>query len=220
MIVAEPGSGKSTSIRTLDPKTTFIIFTHKPPMFKGFKAQYTPYSKDNPKGNYYHTPNAATILVLLDRISKDMPHIKTIVIDDFQYVSAFEFMNRVEEKGFDKFNAIGKNMFLMATKPVELRDDLLVFYLTHPDTTTDGEGAKRIKAKTIGKLVDEKISLEGLFNVVLYGKVKKTKDGLQHVFETVNSGENTARAPMGMFETPEIPNDLEIVRQAILKHEY
>ncbi len=111
-------------------------------------------------------------------------------------------------------------MFLTATKPKELRKDLTVFYLTHSETTSDGEGVRRTKAKTIGKLVDDKISLEGLFNLVLYGRVKKTKDGLAYVFETVNNGENTGRTPIDMFETPEIPNDLEIVRKAIIDYEY
>lgn len=219
MIIAEPGVGKSTSMRTLDPATTFVInVSGKPLPFKNWKQSYIPFNKDNKTGNYYVTHDPRIVLRLLEIISKDMPHIKTIVIDDFQFISAFEFMERVEEKGFEKFNSIGKNMYLLATKPEQLREDLVVFYLTHAETVSDGDGFRRTKAKTIGRLVDDKISLEGLFTVVLYGRAKKTKDGINYVFETHNNGENTCRSPLGMFETGEIPNELEIVRQAIVEY--
>lgn len=219
MIIAEPGAGKSTSIRNLNPETTFIInVSGKPLPFKGWKQKFVPFDPKAKTGNYYITKDARIIQRLMDIVSSDMPHINTIVIDDFQFMSAFEFMDRVEEKGFEKFNAIGKNMYLVATKPAELRDDLVVFYLTHAETVSDTDGVRRTKAKTIGRLVDDKISLEGLFTVVLYGRAKKTKDGIGYVFETRNNGENTCRSPLGMFEDVEIPNDLEQVRVAIVDY--
>lgn len=220
MIVAEPGSGKTTSIRGLNPETTFVIVVYYKggTMFPGWKKNYKEWDPKTRAGNFYITSDPRLILKLMQIISDEMPHINTIVIDDFQFVSAFEFMNRAEEAGFGKFNSIGKSMFLMATKPEELRGDLVVFYLTHVETINDETGARK-KAKTIGKLVDDKISLEGLFSLVLFGKVKKTKEGLSYVFETVNNGENTCRSPIGMFKDPEIPNDLEVVRQAIVNYE-
>ena len=136
----------------------------------------------------------------------------------YQFLSAFEYMNKAEETGFAKFNSIGKAMFLTATKPKELREDLLVFYLTHVEMDTDINGVRRQKAKTIGKLIDNILTLEGLFTIVLFGKVKKTKDGINYVFETKNNGENTCKTPKGMFDAPEIPNDLALVAKHI--HSY
>lgn len=219
MIIAETGSGKSTAIEALDPATTFVInVSGKELPWRGSTKTYVEWDKKTRKGNYYETSDAQHILRLLEIISEEMPHIETVVIDDFQYISAFEFMRRVDEAGFTKFNNIGKNMFLTATKPKELRKDLLVFYLTHPETFVDAEGNRRVKAKTIGKLVDEKITLEGLFTTVLYARVKKTKDGVAYIFETRNNGENTCKSPKGMFETVEIPNDLSIVKNAIKEY--
>lgn len=219
MIVAETGSGKSTSIEKLNPETTFIInVSGKELPWQGAEKQYTTWDKATRKGNYYETSDPKLILRLMDIVSEEMPHITTLIVEDFQYITAFEFMNRVEEKGFEKFNSMGKNMFLISTKPKELRKDLIVFYLTHPEVTTDSDGIRKVKAKTIGKLIDEKITLEGLFTTVLYGRVKKTKEGVDYIFETKNNGENTCKSPKGMFEKPEIANDLEIVRQAIIEY--
>jgi hypothetical protein len=82
------------------------------------------------------------------------------------------------------------------------------------------EGKKRYKAKTIGRMVDEKLTLEGLFSIVLFGKVKKDKDGnIRYVFETQNNGENTCKSPKGMFSSFEIVNDLAYVRESILNYE-
>jgi hypothetical protein len=219
MIVAEAGSGKSTSIETLNPSETFIInVSGKSLPFRGWKSKYQKFDPKTKKGNYYETSDPKLVLRLLEVINTDMPEVKSIVIDDYQYLSAFELMNRAEEKGYEKFTSIGKSMFLTATKPKEMRDDLVVFYLTHVETDTDVNGVKRQKAKTIGKMIDQNLTLEGLFTIVLFGKVKKVKDGVEFIFETRNNGENTCKSPKGMFEQPEIPNDLEFVRKSIIDY--
>lgn len=101
-----------------------------------------------------------------------------------------------------------------------MRDDLMVFYLTHAEESTDLEGKRKVKAKTIGKLIDDKLTLEGLYSIVLFGKVKKNKDGdMRYIFETQNNGENTCKSPKGMFTSFEIPNDLQTVRDAIINYE-
>ena len=101
-----------------------------------------------------------------------------------------------------------------------MRDDLTIFFMTHSEETTDASGKRKQKAKTIGKMVDEKLTLEGLFSIVLYGKVKKGKDGkMQYVFETQTDGANTCKSPMGMFKENDIPNDLQLVKEAIIKFE-
>lgn len=112
------------------------------------------------------------------------------------------------------------NLAKVATLPKDLRDDLTIFFLTHAEESSDIDGNRKLKAKTIGKMVDNVLTLEGLFSIVLFGKVKKDKElGVKYVFETQNNGENTCKSPKGMFPTLEIPNDLALVKQAIINYE-
>ena len=221
LIIAESGAGKSTSIANLDPIETFIInVANKSLPFKGWKKKYVQWSKDNPTGNVYGGSTTAQIEACLRYVSEKRKDIKNIVIDDFQYMSSFEFFERVDEKGYEKFTQIGAGLARIARLPKDLREDLQIYFLTHAEESTDLEGKRKFKAKTIGKMVDEKLTLEGLFSIVLFGKVKKSKDGeVRYVFETQNNGENTCKSPRDMFTGFEIPNDLALVRQAILEYE-
>ena len=221
LVIAESGAGKSTSIENLDPKETFIVnVANKPLPFKGWKKKYTQWSKDTPTGNLYTGSTAQQIEACLGYVNSKRTEIKTIVIDDFQYMSSFEFFDAVDEKGYEKFTRIGANLARIARMPKDLRDDLTVIFLTHAEESTDLEGKRKFKAKTIGKMVDEKLSLEGLFSIVLFGKVKKDKDGsIRYVFETQNNGENTCKSPKGMFKDFEITNDLALVKKAIVAFE-
>ena len=109
---------------------------------------------------------------------------------------------------------------MVARAPQNMRDDLIVYMLTHAEESMDAYGEKRIKAKTVGKMIDNSLTLEGLFSIVLFAKVKKDKDGqLKYVFETRNDGNNTCKTPPEMFDDKEISNDLELVRQAIINYE-
>jgi len=221
LVIAESGCGKSTSIESLNPQETFIInVANKPLPFKGWKKKYAPFDISTKKGNVASVSKPADIEAILKIVNNERKEIKNIVIDDFQYMSAFEYFNRATEKGFDKFTQMGAALAHIAKLPILMRDDLMVFYLTHAEESVDLEGKRKVKAKTIGKLVDDKLTLEGLFSVVLFGKVKKNKDGdLRYVFETQNNSENTCKSPRGMFATFEIANDLQIVRDAIIAYE-
>lgn len=221
LIVAESGSGKTTSLMNLPEEETFIVnIANKPLPFKGWKRKYPMLSKDNPKGRMSAVNSPAGIIKAMDYVNKDRPEIKNLIIDDWQYMSAFEFFDRSDEKGYDKFTDIGKWLAQVAKKPVTMRDDLTIFFLTHSEETVDNKGRRKTKAKTIGKMIDEKLTLEGLFSIVLYGKVKRDKDGeLEYVFETQNDGSNTCKSPIGMFESADIPNDLQLVKEAIIKYE-
>lgn len=221
LVIAESGTGKSTSIENLDPKETFIInVANKPLPFKGWKKKYTIWSKENPSGNMYDKSTVPNIEACIKYVNDKRPDIKVLVVDDFQYMSSFEFFERVDEKGYEKFTQIGAGLARIARMPKDLRDDLQIYFLTHAEESTDLEGKKRYKAKTIGRMVDEKLTLEGLFSIVLFGKVKKDKDGIiRFVFETQNNGENTCKSPKGMFPSFEIVNDLEFVRKAIIDYE-
>jgi hypothetical protein len=106
---------------------------------------------------------------------------------------------------------------MIAELPKQLtRDDLDIFYLTHSESAfDDSTGQKYAKAKTVGKLVDNVITLEGMFTIVIYTEVEKTKEGVKHWFVTQNDGSTTAKSPMGMFEEIKIPNDLKLVKEKL-----
>lgn len=220
LIFGRSKAGKSTSLETLDPKTTFIINVgDKPLPFRGWEKLYTPFNSKDKTGNIVSVSETPLILKVMDIVDKELPHIKTLIMEDYQYQSGFEFMNRISQKGFEKFNDIANNIYLTASKkPKEMRKDLIIFYLNHEDDVSDESGIIRIKAKTCGKLIDNLISFEGLFTTVLRANTRKTKEGIQYYFETQTDGITTAGTPKGMFESSEIPNNLELVREAILSY--
>lgn len=212
LIVGPSGSGKSTSLEHLDPKTTFIInVKNKPLPFKGWKNSYSILSKENPNGNYIGTDNPGTILATMQHVNEKMPQITTLVIEDFQYMAANEYMNRAAETGFAKFTSIGKNIYSVADLHNKLRENLVVIYINHDDQTMDAMGDVKVRAKTAGKLIDNVVTLEGLFTTVLFTKVRKGKEAMEYFFVTQTDGATTAKSPRGMFETLEIPNDLNYV---------
>lgn len=129
---------------------------------------------------------------------------KSIVIDDAQYLMANEFMRRSSEKGYDKFTDIGKNYWgLIMTVVNDLADDVVVYFLSHIERDQEGHE----KVKTIGKLLDDKITVEGLFSIVLKTSVQDGK----YSFLTQTSGMDTAKSPIGLFEDLQIDNDLKYV---------
>lgn len=221
LVIAESGSGKSTSIENLNPAETFIInVANKGLPFRGWKKKYILWSKETPNGNMYNKSTPEGIEACIKYVSEKRPEIKYLVIDDFQYMSSFEFFDRADEKGYEKFTKIGAHLARIARMPKDMRDDLIIFFLTHAEESTDVEGKRKFKAKTIGKMVDEKLTLEGLFSVVLFGKAKKDKEGnIRYVFETQTNGENTCKSPKDMFPTFEIANDLKLVADAITDYE-
>lgn len=96
-----------------------------------------------------------------------------------------------------------------------MREDLYVVYINHDEESTDSMGDRKLRAKTAGKLIDNVVTLEGLFTHVLFTKVKKGKDGMEYFFTTQTDGANTAKSPKGTFESVEIPNDLNFVIKTI-----
>jgi len=221
LIIGESGSGKSTSARNLPVEETFWInVANKSLPMKGWKTKYPKLSKENPEGRMSTVNSPSGIIKVMEYVSKDRPDIKNLIIDDWQYMSAFEYFDRADEKGYEKFTEIGKWLAQVAKKPITLREDLTIFFLTHSEDTQDKRGNKRTKAKTIGRMVDEKLTLEGLFSIVLYARVKRNEEGnLIYVFDTKNDGSNTCKTLMGMFEEDEIPNDLQALKEAITEYE-
>jgi len=208
LVIGQSGSGKSTSLRNLDPKTTFIInVLDKPLPFKAFKKNYQPCTSKNKKGNYFTTNDWSHVVKCIEMVNKERPEITTLVIDDWQYILSYEFMRRVSEKGFDKFSELANHGWSTINACLGTRDTLTNFILSHSDVDATG----RSKCKTIGKMLDEKITIEGLFTTVLHSRVV---DG-QYLFQTQYDGEFLAKSPMGMFEEHLIPNDLVAVKNAV-----
>lgn len=206
-IVGKSGTGKSTSVRNLNPDETYVIsVAGKSLPFKGSKSLYS-----TGKKNYVETTDWKTIVEVLKGINEKREDIKNIVIDDGQYLMGFEFMNRADERGFDKFNEIGVHANEVFQTARTLRDNLKVFVLWHPEIGDDGE----YKMKTVGKMVDNYITLEGLFEIILYTHVDVGTEKSDYVFMTNYTKKYPAKSPMGMFEKESIPNDLLLVSQAI-----
>lgn len=218
LIAGESGSGKSRSTKGLNPKETFIINVSgkELPYREAFKNYTEFHPSESPKGNHLIVSKADDIIKALLYVSNKRPEIKNIVIDDNQYISAFEFMNRAKQVGYDKFTDIALNMFnIVMTVKQQTRKDLKVFFLNHIEESMDVRGVKRIKAKTLGKLIDDKITYEGLFSIVLGTEVEEKNGKLSYYFITNSDGMTSFKSPEGMFEEMRIPNDLQVVVDAI-----
>jgi hypothetical protein len=210
-IIGPSGEGKSTSIRTLDPKETIIIgVAGKELPFKGASKMYNLENK-----NYVEISTSKEIVDTLKNISEKGTHIKNIVIDDIQYVMGFEFMKRATEVGYTKFSQIGQNMFNILSNARTLRKDLKVFCLGHSEPVEDSGEIVGYKMKTIGKMLDNNINLEGLFTICLYTYVEEGKSGPEYYFLTNRHKKRPAKSPMGMFDDTLIPNDLKLVSEKI-----
>lgn len=202
LIIGQSGTGKSTSLRHLDPKSTLLIQVIKKSL--PFRSNYWRYF-DREKcrdGNIFVTDQWNEILALARKTQR-----KVIVLDDFQYMLANEFMRRSDERGFDKFTEIGRHAWEVITELSKLPDDVRIYILSHSDERDDGS----VKMKTIGKLLDEKIAPEGMFTIVLRTLASDDK----YHFTTRNSGSDIVKTPIGLFDDHRIDNDLAAVDAAI-----
>ena len=217
-VVGESGSGKSTSLRNLDPKETFVISTTgKPLPFRGWRKKYTPIkiSDTGVIGNYYVGSNWEIILKILKIINKKMPHIKVVILDDMQYVLSYEFVDRATEGGYNKFSELAQHLMEILRYAEVMRDDCKMVFLTHCENVGDTMNPKYV-IKTIGKLLAEKVTLEGLFTYLFFTKVIEGDDGkMQYKFLTNTDGACVAKTPLGMYDNLLIDNDLNEVIKVI-----
>ena len=222
-VCGESGSGKSTSIRNLDPQETFIIATiAKPLPFRGWKKNYTKFVIDKESkeisGNYYVNDKSDNIVKMMKLVSSKMPHIKVLIIDDLQYSMAFEFVDRAGEKSYDKFNEMAQHMLNIFRTTFELRDDLTVVFLTHSENVGTEIDPKYV-LKTLGKLLKEKVTTEGLFTCMLFTEVDFDEDTPKYYFITNADGKCIAKSPMGMFDKLKIDNDLNEVIKIVKEYQ-
>jgi hypothetical protein len=195
LILGESGSGKSTSLRNFEPNELVIYnVAGKPLPFR--------------KGAKMNRADNATYKVIEQNMSKKK--FKCYVIDDSQYLLCFELFDRSAETGYTKFTEMANHFYSLIKFVIrEMPNDTIVYFLHHIEQQ-DG----KIKAKTIGKMLDEKLTVEGLFSIVL---MAVNKDG-EHIFLTQSDGTNTVKTPLEMFDKEEIDNDLKLVDSKIREY--
>lgn len=198
-ILGESGTGKTTSLRNMNPQETLLIQSIRKPL--PFRSEGWSYVTKG-GGNMVVCDQSAQIIGLMHKTRRPI-----IVLDDFQYILANEFMRRTEERGYDKFTEIGRHAWDILCAASALPEHVRVYILSHTETSDSG----RIKAKTIGRMLDEKITLEGMFSIVMRTCVING----QYLFSTRNNGSDTVKTPLGLFEAEHIENDIATVDAAI-----
>lgn len=187
MILGQSGSGKSTSLRNYKKGEIGIINVAKKPL--PFKTDIKPFNSDD-------------YMQIEEALKKATT--KSLVIDDCQYLMANEFMRNATKTGYQKFTDIALNFWTLVQVVIqELPEDVVVYFMGHTETDNNGN----IKFKTIGKMLDEKITIEGMFTIVLKTSVQDGK----YSFVTQTDGTDTVKSPMGMFSELLIDNDLKVV---------
>lgn len=225
LIVGPPGSGKSTAIENLDPKTTFIINPDKKSLpFKGWRSNYVTAVKedgkiDYEKSNLIETADPVLILKVLEYISSKRPEIKDVVIDTLNHILTGEFMRTAKVSGFQKFTDLALDIYNILKLIPTLRKDLVVYVIGHPEISYDADGNKLVKLRTIGKMLDEKVNIESMFTVVLFTSVQLKNETIPYGFETQTDGYNTCKSPKGMFAEKRIPNDFNYISGIIRSFE-
>jgi len=199
LIIGESGTGKSTSIRNCDPKLTAIV---------------NPVNKPLPFRGQFEMLNGEVDARKIISFMRDQARAgkRMIVIDDFQYILSIPYMNRIKEAGWDKWNDFGSNYFQIIDACADLPDDMTVYFLSHCETLDNGTTT----VKLIGKMLREKITIEGLFTIVLRTQVVDGK----YYFLTQNSGKDTVKSPLGMFPSYAVENDLSYIDDKIRNYYY
>lgn len=193
LVMGASGSGKSASLRNFEPSEVGIFNVASKPL---------PFRKQ------LQLVNKATYGIIQAGLKKN--NLRCYVIDDSQYLMAFEQVAKAKEAGYGKYTDMGTNFInLVQFVILNTSPDTIVYFLHHAEQTELG----KIKAKTVGKLIDNWLTLEGLFSIVLLAET----DGKEHWFITQSDGYSTAKSPMEMF--PEkIDNDLKLVDKTIREY--
>lgn len=209
-IMGESGSGKTTSMRNLDPSVTFYIDCDKKGLsWKNWKEQY-----QEEKHNYFRTDLPSTVLNLLQKIQdqENMRHIQTIVIDTINGIMVGEEMRNIKVNGYGKWTDLASYIYGIVDYALTMREDLTVIILCHSETISDDNGYVFTRIKTNGRKLD-KIVLESKLATVLYAV---QHDG-KYIFKT-HADNSTAKTPYGAFEADEIENDIVKVLEVLQEY--
>lgn len=225
LVVGPSGTGKTMALRTLDPKSTFIICPdEKNPPFEGWRKNYIMQDADgkfNPAAcNYYKVTDWLKIQNVMRFISANRPEIKTIALDTITYAMIAEFMAKAKATGYGKFTEMGANVYETLKMIDGLRDDLTVIVMAHTDQQEVNGVSKSGFGVPGGKLVKDVVKPEGMFMITLETLVEKEGDTVKYSFMVNNNTTNMAKSPAGMFETDKIDNDMGFVLESIRKYEF
>lgn len=198
LIMGESGAGKTASLRNFE-RNECIVFS--------VAGKRLPFKKKLNTINLRNMASLERYEVIKEMIIKYKDKCKTFVIDDSQYLMGFEELSKVFEKGYQKFTEMAVHFTDLLNFIASLNDNIVVYLLQHVEKDEDG----RLKAKTVGKMIDSKITLEGLFETVI---LAENNEG-NYCFRVKNNGLSTCKTPMGMFESETIDNDLKSVDETI-----
>ena len=196
LVLGASGSGKSASMRNFKENDVRILnVASKPLPFRNI--------------NKLKKADKATYAMIKGAVKSGQT--LSYVVDDAQYLMAFESFDKINETGYSKFSAMAKNYEdMLRTIQEDTSPDTIVYIMQHIDKDEDGN----IKAKTLGKMLDQQLTIEGLFSIVLLAKAEERR----HFFVTQSDGTNPCKSPMGMFDEIEIDNDLKMVDDTIREY--
>ena len=207
LIMGESGSGKTTSLRNLPPnETLYIDADGKGLSWKGWRKQFSAENK-----NYIRTSDPQTVSQALKQAAK-AERIKYVVLDTINGVMLDTEMERIKEKGFEKWSDLAENAYYLCQMASRLRDDQVVVVTGHSETITTEDGYRQTRLKTNGRKL-EKIVLESKFTTVLLCEQRNGE-----YFFITRSESSTAKTPLGMFDRDEIPNDINSVLEALKEY--
>lgn len=216
-------SGKSTSLKYLDPNKTFIIScTNKQLQIPGFRKKYKKATVENKKlvGNWHISNSYTSIEKIMDAVSKTRPEIKTIVVDDCNYLLSNETFQTALQKGYEKFSVMAKNYFDFINSCLDYRDDLTIVFISHLENWgTDVDPKYRLW--TTGKMLTTQVNLDGLFSYLLYAEKFENEEtgNVDFRFRTKPGLEDTCRTVDGCFQDKYIEPNMQLVLDTINKFE-
>lgn len=224
LVTGYSGTGKTYSLKDLDPKETFIICPDEKALpFRGWKKNYKDRNEagvfDPMTCNFMKTTSWEKIKAGMNYVSKSRPDIKVVVIDTITYAMIGEFMSKAKTVGFAKFTEMGDNVYKTLKSIDGLRDDLTVIVMAHTEVKSFNGVDKTVFGVPGGKLVQDVVKPEGMFATILETIVEKKGDDITYGFMTQNNTTNMAKSPAEMFPSKIIPNNMKLVLEAMREYE-
>lgn len=216
MILGPSGTGKSTSIKTLDPKETVVLnVLRKRLPFKGSSSVYNTENK-----NLFNVDEYTQIINLLNSIDQKAPHIKNVIVEDMTYVMRKEYFKRAKETGYGKYTELAQHFQQVISTCENMRDNINIFFILHSEPVVSDKAIIGFKVSTIGAMIDNQYNPVEVVPMVLYSAIKYDEKGVAtYGFYTHRCMEGTveipAKSPADMFEDDFIPNDLGLVVKAM-----